>query len=57
MAWTIVAVFLVAVVEIWLIWYAGRIVDVLGATPRSRSGRGMGSSSWASRSSSCWRGL
>ncbi len=35
MAGTIAAVFLVAVVEIWLIWYAGRIVDVLGATPPS----------------------
>ena len=33
MAWTIVSVFLVAVLEIWLIWYAGRLVDVLGDTP------------------------
>ena len=33
MVWTILAVFAVAVVEIWLIWYAGRIVDVLGDTP------------------------
>ena len=33
MAWTVLGVFAVAVIEIWLIWYAGRIVDVLGATP------------------------
>jgi ATP-binding cassette, subfamily B, multidrug efflux pump len=33
MAWCVLAVFLVAVVEIWLIWYAGRIVDALGDTP------------------------
>ena len=33
MGCTLVAVFAVAVVEIWLIWYAGRLVDVLGATP------------------------
>ena len=33
MAYTIASVFAVAVVEIWLIWYAGRIVDVLGDTP------------------------
>lgn len=33
MAVTIVSVFAVALVEIWLIWYAGRLVDVLGATP------------------------
>jgi ATP-binding cassette subfamily B multidrug efflux pump len=32
MALTIVSVFAVAVMEIWLIWYAGRIVDVLGET-------------------------
>ncbi len=29
MAWTVLSVFLVAVVEIALIWYAGRLVDVL----------------------------
>ena len=33
MVWCVLAVFAVAVVEIWLIWYAGRIVDVLGVTP------------------------
>jgi ATP-binding cassette subfamily B multidrug efflux pump len=33
MAWTIASVFAVAVLEIWLIWYAGRLVDVLGDTP------------------------
>ena len=33
MAWTIVSVFAVAVLEIALIWYAGRLVDVLGDTP------------------------
>ena len=33
MAWTVLGVFAVAVIEIWLIWYAGRIVDVLGDTP------------------------
>jgi len=33
MALTIVSVFAVAVIEIWLISYTGRIVDVLGATP------------------------
>ena len=27
------SIFAVAVVEIWLIWYAGRLVDVLGDTP------------------------
>lgn len=35
MAWTILAVFAVALIEIWLIWYAGRIVDVLGNTAPS----------------------
>ena len=30
---TIVSVFAVALIEVWLIWYAGRIVDVLGETP------------------------
>ena len=33
MGWTILAVLAVAVIEIWLIWYVGRIVDVLGDTP------------------------
>jgi ATP-binding cassette, subfamily B, multidrug efflux pump len=33
MGWTIVSVFAVAVLEIALIWYAGRLVDVLGDTP------------------------
>ncbi|HRO13261.1 ABC transporter ATP-binding protein, partial [Amaricoccus sp.] len=33
MAWTILAVLAVAVIEIWLIWYVGRMVDVLGDTP------------------------
>ena len=33
MAWTILSVLAVALLEIWLIWYAGRLVDVLGATP------------------------
>ena len=33
MAWTVLSVLAVAVVEIWLIWYAGRLVDVLGDTP------------------------
>ncbi len=33
MVYTIVSVFAVAVIEIWLIWYAGRLVDVLGKTP------------------------
>jgi ATP-binding cassette subfamily B multidrug efflux pump len=33
MAWTIIAVLAVAVVEIWLIWYVGRVVDALGQTP------------------------
>ena len=32
MAWTMVSVLSVALVEIWLIWYAGRLVDVLAAT-------------------------
>ena len=32
MVWTVLSILLVAVVEIWLIWYAGRIVDVLGDT-------------------------
>ncbi|CAN5645433.1 ABC transporter ATP-binding protein [soil metagenome] len=31
MAWTALSVLVVAVVEIWLIWYAGRLVDLLGA--------------------------
>ncbi len=35
MIWTVVSVFAVAVVEVWLIWYAGRLVDVLGDTPPS----------------------
>ena len=35
MAWTIVSIFAVAVIEIGLIWYAGRLVDVLGDTPPS----------------------
>ena len=33
MLWTVAAIFAVAVIEIWLIGYAGRIVDVLGDTP------------------------
>ena len=33
MAWTVLSILAVAVVEIWLIWYAGRVVDVLGDTP------------------------
>jgi len=33
MLWTVVSVFAVAVLEVWLIWYAGRLVDVLGHTP------------------------
>ncbi len=33
MVWTIVSVFAVAVIEIWLIWYVGRMVDALGDTP------------------------
>jgi ATP-binding cassette subfamily B multidrug efflux pump len=33
MVWTVLSILLVAVIEIWLIWYAGRIVDVLGDTP------------------------
>ena len=33
MLWTIASVFTVAVIELWLIWYVGRIVDVLGDTP------------------------
>jgi ATP-binding cassette, subfamily B, multidrug efflux pump len=33
MAWTILSVLAVALLEIWLIWYAGRLVDVLGDTP------------------------
>jgi ATP-binding cassette, subfamily B, multidrug efflux pump len=33
MVWTVVSIFAVAVVEIALIWYAGRLVDVLGDTP------------------------
>lgn len=32
MLWTLVAVFAVGVIEIWLIWYAGRLVDVLSVT-------------------------
>ncbi len=32
MAWAALSILLVAVVEIALIWYAGRLVDVLGAT-------------------------
>jgi len=35
MAWTILSVLAVAVIEIWLIWYVGRIVDALGDTPRA----------------------
>ena len=53
MAWTVLSVFAVAVIEIWLIWYAGRIVDVLGDTPprrglgaaRARAGAGRAASS------------
>ena len=33
MVWTVLAVLAVAVIEIWLIWYVGRLVDVLGDTP------------------------
>jgi ATP-binding cassette subfamily B multidrug efflux pump len=33
MGWTILSVLAVALLEIWLIWYAGRLVDVLGETP------------------------
>jgi len=33
MGWTLLDVFAVAVLEVWLIWYAGRLVDVLGETP------------------------
>ena len=33
MAWTVLAVLAVAVIEIWLIWYVGRVVDALGDTP------------------------
>ncbi|HET9068594.1 MAG TPA: ABC transporter ATP-binding protein, partial [Amaricoccus sp.] len=33
MVWTVLAVLAVAVIEIWLIWYVGRMVDVLGDTP------------------------
>jgi ATP-binding cassette subfamily B multidrug efflux pump len=33
MGWTLASVFAVAVLEVWLIWYAGRLVDVLGDTP------------------------
>ncbi len=32
MLWTLLAVFAVGVIEIWLIWYAGRLVDLLGRT-------------------------
>lgn len=35
MVWTVLSVFAVALIEIWLIWYAGRIVDVLGNTAPS----------------------
>ena len=35
MAWTVLAVLAVAVIEIWLIWYVGRVVDALGDTPRA----------------------
>jgi ATP-binding cassette subfamily B multidrug efflux pump len=33
MLWTILSVIAVAALEVWLIWYAGRLVDVLGDTP------------------------
>ncbi len=33
MVWTVLSILAVAVIEIWLIWYAGRVVDVLGDTP------------------------
>jgi ATP-binding cassette subfamily B multidrug efflux pump len=35
MIWTVASVFVVAVIEVGLIWYAGRLVDVLGDTPPS----------------------
>ncbi len=33
--WTVISVFAVAIIEVGLIWYAGRLVDVLGDTPPS----------------------
>src|SRR5690606_4312331 len=33
MAWTILTIFAVAIVEIGLIWYAGRLIDLLTDTP------------------------
>jgi ATP-binding cassette subfamily B multidrug efflux pump len=33
MLWTVASILAVAVIEIWLIWYVGRVVDVLGDTP------------------------
>ena len=33
MAWAALSILVVAVIEIALIWYAGRLVDVLGDTP------------------------
>ena len=32
MAWTLISILAVAVIEIWLIWYAGHLVDALGDT-------------------------
>ncbi len=33
MVWATLSILAVAVVEVWLIWYAGRLVDVLGSMP------------------------
>ena len=33
MVWTVLSILAVALIEIWLIWYVGRLVDVLGDTP------------------------
>ena len=33
MVWTVLSILAVAVIEIWLIWYVGRLVDALGDTP------------------------
>ena len=54
MAWTIVSVFAVAVLEIALIWYAGRLVDVLGDTPPAEVWLRHGLELGAGRRSSSW---
>jgi ATP-binding cassette subfamily B multidrug efflux pump len=56
MAWTSLSILAVAVIEIALIWYAGRLVDVLGAVPPGEVWTRHGWSWPWSRYSSCSSG-